>query len=98
MKQVFVIQILDTDFMLNISTEISQGGYVFDGMTTTKAVNVELRFGPVISGNNDVYYKPDLISLSPIQVPAELCICRDTYFELGIGKVLYRRAGTPREQ
>ena len=88
----------DTDFMLNISTERSQGGYVFDGMTTTKAVNVELRFGPVIAGNNDVYYKPDQISLSPIQVPPELWICRDTYFELGVGKVLYHRAGTPREQ
>ena len=88
----------DTDFMLNISTERSQGGYVFDGLTTVKAVNVELRFSPVVTGNNDVYYRPDQLNLaSTIQVPPELWICRDTYFELGIGKVVYHRDGTPKE-
>ena len=87
----------DTDFMLNISTERSQGGYVFDGLTSNKPINVELRFSPVVSGNNDVYYRPDADNLANvIQVPPELWLCRDVFFEMGVGYLKYHREGTPK--
>ena len=87
----------DTDFMLNISTERSQGGFVFDGMSSTKPINVELRFSPVVSGNNDVYYRPDGDNLANvIQVPPELWLCRDVFFECGVGYLKYHREGSPK--
>ena len=86
----------NTDFMANFSTERAQGGYVFDGFSTNSPVNVELRFAPVVSGANDVYYIPD--STTPtVHPPApELWLCRDTYWIMGAGRLQYVKNGSPR--
>jgi len=86
----------NTDFMCDFSFERSQGGSVFDGFTTTTAVNVKLQYNPVYTGNNDVYYIPDS-SNTALHPPApQVCLCRNTFWELGLGYVNYHNKGTPK--
>lgn len=86
----------DTDFALTFSTERSQGGYVFDGLTTESSVNTELRFSPVVSGPNDVYYIPDP-AVPTMHPPApELWICNDSYWVVGPKTLKYVTSGSPR--
>ena len=86
----------DTDFMANFSLERSQGGHVFDGFSTSQPVNVELRFNPVVTGANDVYYIPDPVTPDVHPPAPELWLCRDTYFVLGAGRFNYVSVGAPK--
>ena len=85
-----------SDFMCNFSLERSQGGYVFDGFSTDAPVNTKLRFTPLFTGNNDVYYIPDSANTS-IHPPApQLWLCRDTFWVLRNGSIEYINKGAPR--
>ena len=86
----------DTDFMCNFSLERSQGGHVFDGFSTSKPVNVELRFSPVTMGANDVYYLPDPTDPSVHPPAPELWLCKDTYWVMQRGGLSYVNVGSPR--
>ena len=78
-----------TDFMATFAMERSQGGYVMDGFSTNGPVNVEIKFNPVVSGANDVYYYPDADDAT-IHPPApELWLCNETHFILSPGSVKY---------
>ena len=77
----------NSDFILTMSTERSQGGNVFDGLNTSGPVTVELRFDPLFTGGNNVYYYDDFGNINT-QAP-ELWICKDTFFIIGVNKVNY---------
>ena len=77
----------DTDFILTMSTERSQGGNVFDGLCTKGPVTVELRFDPLYTGANNVYYYDDFNNVNT-QAP-ELWICKDTFFAIGVNSLKY---------
>jgi len=86
----------NSDFMCNFSLERSQGGHVFDGFNTDAPVNTKLRFTPLFTGNNDVYYIPDSANTS-IHPPApQLWLCRDTFWVLSNGSIQYVNKGSPR--
>jgi len=86
----------NSDFMCNISLERSQGGHVFDGYSTSTGVNTKLKFTPLFTGNNDVYYIPDPTNTA-IHPPApQLWMCRDTFWVLGPGTLQYVNKGSPR--
>ena len=84
----------DSDFILTMSTERSQGGNVFDGLTTSGPVNVELRFDPLYTGAANVLYYDDFGNVNT-QAP-ELWICKDTFFIIGINKVNYIDNAAPK--
>ena len=77
----------DTDFLLTISTERSQGGNVIDGLTTQGPVTCELRFDPLYTGASSTYYTDDFGNTNT-QAP-ELWICKDTVFVVGVNRVEY---------
>jgi len=86
----------NTDFMFNFSLERSVGGSVFDGYTTTTAVNVKLQFSTVYTGSNDVYNIPDPNNTALHPPAPQVWLCRDTFWELGLGYVNYHNKGTPK--
>ena len=85
----------DTDFMLTYSFERNQSGNVFDGLTRDSPTDFRLKFEPVVSGSNDVYYIPD--SAAPTVHPAapQLWFCRDTFWSMGVNHLQYHRMEDP---
>jgi len=86
----------NSDFMCNFSLERSQGGHVFDGYTTSAGVNTKLKFGPLFSGANDVYFIPDPANPGIHPPSPELWMCRDTFWVLGNKSIQYVNKGSPR--
>ena len=85
-----------SDFMCNFSLERSQGGSVFDVFSTDNQVNVKLKFTPLFTGANDVYYIPDSSNTSLHPEAPQLWLCRDTFWVLKNGSIEYINNGSPR--
>jgi len=86
----------NSDFMCNFSLELSQGGHVFDGFSTDAPVNTKLRYTPLFTGANDVYYIPDPANPSAHPPAPQLWLCRDTLWVLSNGSIQYVNKGAPR--
>jgi len=86
----------NSDFMCNFSLERSQGGHVFDGFSTVAPVNTKLKFTPLFTGNNDVYYIPDPANPTAHPPAPQLWLCRDTFWVLKNGSIQYVNRGSPR--
>jgi len=77
-----------TDFVFTVETERGQSGYVFDGLTSNEAVNINLKFESVSSDPQyNVYYNYDTINYNGRHpVAPELHIARDVFWKLGINE------------
>ena len=85
----------DTDFMLTYSFERNQSGNVFDGLTKDSPTDFRLKFEPVATGNNDVYYIPDPAAPTIHSPAPHLWICRDTFWSMGLNHLQYHRTQDP---
>ena len=87
-----------TSFIWNVQCERSNAGYTFDGFDSKGAnIPVQIRGQPIYGGSNDTYYdiKGDGSTHPP---PAQIWLCRDTYFEISTNGVRYFDYGTPIEK
>ena len=85
-----------SSFMLNIQTERSRGGYLFDGLDSNgQNVPIQIRGQPIYPDVNDTYYNFDETGENH-PPPPQLFVCRDTYFTVDINDgLVYHPTGSP---
>ena len=85
-----------SSFMLNIQTERSRGGYLFDGLDSNgQNVPIQIRGQPIHSGDGDTYFNCDETGQNH-PPPPQVFFCRDTYFTLDIHDgLVYHLKGCP---
>ena len=85
-----------SSFMLNIQTERSRGGYLFDGLDSNgQNVPIQIRGQPIHSGDGDTYFNCDETGQNH-PPPPQVFFCRDTYFTVDIHDgLVYHPKGCP---
>ena len=85
-----------SSFMLNIQTERSRGGYLFDGLDSNgQNVPIQIRGQPIHSGDGDTYFNCDETGKNH-PPPPQVFFCRDTYFTVDINDgLVYHPTGSP---
>ena len=85
-----------SSFMLNIQTERSRGGYLFDGLDSNgQNIPIQIRVQPIYPDVNDTYYNFDETGENH-PPPPQLFVCRDTYFTVDINDgLVYHPTGSP---
>ena len=85
-----------SSFMLNIQTERSRGGYLFDGLdSNVQNVPIQIRGQPIHSGDGDTYFNCDETGKNH-PPPPQVFFCRDTYFTVDIHDgLVYHLKGCP---
>ena len=85
-----------SSFMLNIQTERSRGGYLFDGLDSNgQNIPIQIRGQPIYPDVNDTYYNFDETGENH-PPPPQLFVCRDTYFTVDINDgLVYHPTGSP---
>ena len=85
-----------SSFMLNIQTERSRGGYLFDGLdSNVQNIQIKIRGQPIYPYVNDTYYNFDETGENH-PPPPQLFVCRDTYFTVDINDgLVYHPTGSP---
>ncbi len=85
-----------SSFMLNIQTERSRGGYLFDGLDSNgQNVPIQIRGQPIHSGDGDTYFNCDETGKNH-PPPPQVFFCRDTYFTVDIHDgLVYHLKGCP---
>ena len=85
-----------SSFMLNIQTERSRGGYLFDGLDSNgQNVPIQIRGQPIHSGDGDTYFNCDETGQNH-PPPPQVFFCRDTYFTVDIHDgLVYHLKGCP---
>ena len=85
-----------SSFMLNIQTERSRGGYLFDGLDSNgQNIPIQIRGQPIYPDVNDTYYNFDETGENR-PPPPQLFVCRDTYFTVDINDgLVYHPTGSP---
>ena len=85
-----------SSFMLNIQTERSRGGYLFDGLDSNgQNIPIQIRGQPIYPDVNDTYYNFDETGENH-PPPPQLFVCRDTYFTVDIHDgLVYHLKGCP---
>ena len=85
-----------SSFMLNIQTERSRGGYLFDGLDSNgQNVPIQIRGQPIHSGDGDTYFNCDETGQNQ-PPPPQVFFCRDTYFTVDIHDgLVYHLKGCP---
>ena len=85
-----------SSFMLNIQTERSRGGYLFDGLDSNgQNVPIQIRGQPIHSGDGDTYFNCDETGQNH-PPPPQVFFCRDTYFTIDIHDgLVYHLKGCP---
>ena len=85
-----------SSFMLNIQTERSRGGYLFDGLDSNgQNVPIQIRGQPIHSGDGDTYFNCDETGQNH-PPPPQVFFCRDTYFIVDIHDgLVYHLKGCP---
>ena len=69
-----------SSFMINIQTERSRGGYLYDGLDSNgQNIPIQIRGQPIYSDAQDTYFNYDESGQNH-PPPPQLFICRDTYF------------------
>ena len=85
-----------SSFMLNIQTERSRGGYLFDGLDSNgQNIPIQIRGQPIYPDVNNTYYNFDETGENH-PPPPQLFVCRDTYFTVDINDgLVYHPTGSP---
>ena len=85
-----------SSFMINIQTERSRGGYLFDGLDSNgQNVPIQIRGQPIHSGDGDTYFNCDETGQNH-PPPPQVFFCRDTYFTVDIHDgLVYHLKGCP---
>ena len=85
-----------SSFMLNIQTERSRGGYLFDGLDSNgQNVPIQIRGQSIHSGDGDTYFNCDETGQNH-PPPPQVFFCRDTYFTVDIHDgLVYHLKGCP---
>ena len=85
-----------SSFMLNIQTERSRGGYLFDGLDSNgQNVPIQIRCQTIHSGDGDTYFNCDETGQNH-PPPPQVFFCRDTYFTVDIHDgLVYHLKGCP---
>ena len=85
-----------SSFMLNIQTERSRGGYLFDDLDSNgQNIPIQIRGQPIYPDVNDTYYNFDETGENH-PPPPQLFVCRDTYFTVDINDgLVYHPTGSP---
>ena len=85
-----------SSFMLNIQTERSRGGYLYDGLDSNgQNIPIQIRGQPLYTDEKDSYYNYDETGQNH-PPPPQLFVCRDTYFTVDIHNGLrYYSTGWP---
>ena len=85
-----------SSFMLNIQTERSRGGYLFDGLDSNgQNIPIQIRGQPIYPDVNDTYFNFDETGENH-PPPPQLFVCRDTYFTVDINDgLVYHPTGSP---
>ena len=85
-----------SSFMLNIQTERSRCGYLFDGLDSNgQNVPIQIRGQPIHSGDGDTYFNCDETGQNH-PPPPQIFFCRDTYFTVDIHDgLVYHLKGCP---
>ena len=85
-----------SSFMLNIQTERSRGGYLYDGLDSNgQNVPIQIRGQPIHSGDGDTYFNCDETGQNH-PPPPQVFFCRDTYFTVDIHDgLVYHLKGCP---
>jgi hypothetical protein len=93
----------DTQFLATFQTERVDGGYVFDGYSSENAnANVQLKGSAIYKGTDNTYLYPNVnldgsVILTPNGQYAQLWLCKDTWFSVGINHLKYHLKGTPKQ-
>ena len=85
-----------SSFMLNIQTERSRGGYLFDGLDSKgQNVPIQIRGQPIYTGVNDTYFNFDETGQNH-PPPPQIFMCRDTFFTVDTQYgLIYHPTGVP---
>ena len=85
-----------SSFMINIQTERSRGGYLYDGLDSNgQNIPIQIRGQPIYSDAQDTYFNYDESGQNH-PPPPQLFICRDTYFTVDIHDgLVYHLKGCP---
>ena len=85
-----------SSFMINIQTERSRGGYLYDGLDSNgQNIPIQIRGQPIYSDAQDTYFNYDESGQNH-PPPPQLFICRDTYFTVDTSNCLvYHPTGSP---
>ena len=85
-----------SSFMINIQTERSRGGYLYDGLDSNgQNIPIQIRGQPIYPDVNDTYYNFDETGENH-PPPPQLFVCRDTYFTVDINDgLVYHPTGSP---
>mgnify|MGYP000012680871 FL=1 len=85
-----------SSFMINIQTERSRGGYLYDGLDSNgQNIPIQIRGQPIYSDAQDTYFNYDESGQNH-PPPPQLFICRDTYFTVDTSNgLVYHPTGSP---
>ena len=85
-----------SSFMINIQTERSRGGYLYDGLDSNgQNIPIQIRGQPIHSGDGDTYFNCDETGKNH-PPPPQVFFCRDTYFTVDINDgLVYHPTGSP---
>ena len=85
-----------SSFMLNIQTERSRGGYLFDGLDSKgQNIPIQIRGQPIYTGVNDTYFNFDETGQNH-PPPPQIFMCRDTFFTVDTQYgLIYHPIGVP---
>ena len=85
-----------SSFMINIQTERSRGGYLYDGLDSNgQNIPIQIRGQPIYSDAQDTYFNYDESGQNH-PPPPQLFICRDTYFTVDTSNgLVYHLKGCP---
>ena len=85
-----------SSFMLNIQTERSRGGYLFDGLDSNgQNIPIQIRGQPIYTGVNDTYFNFDETGQNH-PPPPQIFMCRDTFFTVDTQYgLIYHPTGVP---
>ena len=85
-----------SSFMINIQTERSRGGYLYDGLDSNgQNIPIQIRGQPIYSDKQDTYFNYDESGQNH-PPPPQLFICRDTYFTVDTSNgLVYHPTGCP---
>ena len=82
--------------MINIQTERSRGGYLYDGLDSNgQNIPIQIRGQPIYSDAQDTYFNYDESGQNH-PPPPQLFICRDTFFTVDVQNgLVYHPTGSP---
>ena len=85
-----------SSFMINIQTERSRGGYLYDGLDSNgQNIPIQIRGQPIYSDAQDTYFNYDESGQNH-PPPPQLFICRDTFFTVDVQNgLVYHPTGSP---